>query len=212
MKRNCGFTLIELTIVVLLLGVMGLITTAVIVNGFHRQAEIDGRAAAIQQVRTALQRTVREIRAADYPIYSLTNSRLVFGLSGSSGGTTQVCYDAATSAGGGMSLTRYVGGCTAATATSTSVVATHLATSNVFSVPYASAGYQPYLDLTTLWPDCEMRNAPGTYAQHCPGAINVRLMIIPVNANTGASVCPATASASSCDIDISDTAELRNAP
>jgi len=210
MRRDHGFTLIELTVVVLLLGIMGFVTTSVVVNGFHRQAEIDGRAIAIEQVRTALQRTVREIREADFPVYSLTNSSLAFGLTPNAGSTTQVCYVAATSASGVTSLTRYVGSCSPATATSAAVVATNLATTDVFSVPYPAANFEDFTGLDAA--NCSKTADPTTYEQQCAGAINVRLMVIPTNANTGAKLCPTGTSASACDIDISDTAQLRNAP
>ena len=211
MRRDQGFTLIELTVVILLLGVMGLVTTSVVINGFHRQAEIDGRAIAIEQVRTALQRTVREIREADFPLLAITTSELDMTLT-DSGGVTRICYSAAAT-NGVNDLVRVVSPvnktCTDANAQHY-VVATNLATTDVFSVPYPAANYQDFTGLNSA--DCSETADPTTYEQQCAGAINVRLMVIPINANTHTDMCPTGVSASACDIDISDTAQLRNTP
>lgn len=210
MRRDRGFTLIELTVVVLLLGIMGVVTTSVVINGFHRQAEIDGRAIAIEQVRTALQRTVREIREADFPLLAITTTELDMTLTDASG-VTRICYSA-TATNGVNALDRVVspvnGTCADANAQH-NVVATNLATTDVFSVPYAAANFQ---DFTGLNLDCSETSDPTTYEQQCAGAIDVRLMVIPTNVNTGAALCPTGVSASACDIDINDTAQLRNTP
>jgi len=213
-KGDRGFTLIELTIVVLLLGVLGLITTSVVINAFHRQAEADGRAVAISTVRTGLQRVVRDLRQADFPLLELSNTNLVMDVTNGAT-TTTICYAAI-----GTSLTRSVSpprtagtpssGCPAGSQTNTE--ATDLANTNVFSVPYAATDYTLNSTLETSDPPCALKLDPGLYDVRCPGAVMVELTVIPKNASTGATLCPTGTIPSQCDIDVSDTAELRNTP
>jgi prepilin-type N-terminal cleavage/methylation domain-containing protein len=217
MNDDRGFSLIELTVVVLLLGVLGAITTAVIVNGFRREADNEGRAAAVQQVRTALERTLRDVREAD-PLLSVTTTSLAMLLTDTNNASRMVCYSVVTS-GSDSSLQRVVsppgGTCTDPTA-QTSIVVGHLDNTAVF-LPVSDSWSPSYADPTSParasvdTHDCgEKGISPLVYKPGCVGAVQVSLVVKPLNTSTGGAVCSA-GNASTCDISVSDSALLRNA-
>lgn len=60
-----GFTLVELLVVMLIVGVVGAVTTAGVVRGMRTTAEAQDRADAQAAIRTAAARASRELRVAD---------------------------------------------------------------------------------------------------------------------------------------------------
>src|SRR5436305_12222403 len=72
---DSGVTFVETVIVMVLTSVIGLITTTVLITSFRRTGEMDGRSTAQVQTRQALQRTLRDLRAAN-PLQGLTSDKL----------------------------------------------------------------------------------------------------------------------------------------
>lgn len=60
-----GFTLVELLVVMLILGVVGTITVAGVVQGMQTSAHAQDRAEALANSQTVVERVSRELRAAD---------------------------------------------------------------------------------------------------------------------------------------------------
>ena len=217
MKDDRGFSLIELMVVVLLLGVLGATTTAVIVNGFRREADNEGRAAAVQQVRTALERTLRDVRQADR-LLSVTPTSLAMQITDTSNANRLVCYSVVPN-GSDSSLKRVVsapGGTCTDPGAQTGTVVRHLDSTAVF-LPVADSWSPSYADPTSSaratvdTHDCGQKGVtPLVYKPDCVGAVQVSFVVKPLNTSTGETVCPA-GSASTCDISVSDSALLRNA-
>jgi prepilin-type N-terminal cleavage/methylation domain-containing protein len=67
-RPQAGFTLVELLVVLVLLGVVGGIVTSAIVTGMTNARTTTARTVALHDLEIALQRVGRELRAAD-PLY-----------------------------------------------------------------------------------------------------------------------------------------------
>lgn len=223
MSNDNGFSLIELMVVVLLVGVLGGITTTVVVNGFHRQATLEGRAVAIEHTRTALQRVLRDLREAD-PLLALTSTSAAMEITTSSG-QVQVCYALAT-ASGNTALQRTQSlpgkGCTDPGAV-TATIADHL--DNLSTTPATAVfatvpgGFSPSYSAdpqkqSAVNSDCsDLGVTPPTYSHpECIGKVAVEVVVAPIDTSTGAAECASGAQPRSCDIDLADSADLRNAP
>ena len=66
--REDGFTLVELLVAVVLLGVVGSVVVSAIVTGMNSARTTTARTMAIHELEVALQRVGRDLRAAD-PLY-----------------------------------------------------------------------------------------------------------------------------------------------
>lgn len=200
-KRESGFTVIEMLISVTLASIVGAITTTVIVQGFHQQAATDARTAAVAHVRTALQRTMRELRQAT--LTSLTPTSLGMTEETNNGGTRTLNYTVETS-NGVTSLFVNDG-------TTKSIVVTNLvndASQNVFT-PTARPTYQPMNPGTVNTSTCQIiGQTPTAYAPECTGIVIVHLRVMPTDAS-GHALCDTTGG---CVIDVSDDAGIRNNP
>lgn len=199
-----GFTLVELLVVVALAAVIGTLTTSAIVSAFRSQTKLDGRADAVIQVRQALQRTLRDVRAAD-PIKGITASQLTLSVNNGSG-SQDVTYRVQTTSGV-TSLLR-----TTTAGSGTQIVASHLvntAAQPVFTVQPVP-NYQAPSGVNGA--TCGMNAYPGYYEPDCVGTITVRLVVVPTTGQSGKSQCPASGAAlAACAVDISDDADIRNA-
>jgi prepilin-type N-terminal cleavage/methylation domain-containing protein len=67
-KAEAGFTLVELLVVLVLMGVVGGIVTSALVTGMQSSRATSARTMALHDIEVALQRVGRELRAAD-PLY-----------------------------------------------------------------------------------------------------------------------------------------------
>ena len=66
MSRNArGFTVVELLVVMLLLGIVGGVVASAIVSGFSSSRATTARTVALHELQIALQRMTRDLRAAD---------------------------------------------------------------------------------------------------------------------------------------------------
>jgi prepilin-type N-terminal cleavage/methylation domain-containing protein len=189
-----GFTVIEMLVAVTLTSIVGAMATTVIVQGFHQQAATDARAAAVANVRTALGRTVREVREAS--LNYLTADSL-----GMSDGTRTLNYSLQT-ANGVTSLVVNDG-------TATSVVVGHLV--NDMANPVFGAERAPLTPAPPASVDsqtCAVVGAvPAIYStQDCVGTVRIHLRVMPTNA-AGNALCNPT---DNCVIDVYDDADLRN--
>ena len=190
-----GFTVVEMLISVTLTGVVGATATTVIVQGFHQQAASDARTAAVANVRTALERTVREVREAS-PLNYLTANSL-----GMSDGTRTLNYSVQTTNG----VTSLV----VSNGTTTSVVISHLVNDGANPVFSASRSPQsPTPPATVDSHTCAVVGAvPAVYSpQDCVGTVHIDLRVMPTD-STGRALCSPT---DSCVIDVNDDADLRN--
>jgi len=193
-----GFTVVEMLVAVTLSGTVGAIATTAIVQGFHQQASTDARVAAVAHVRTALQRTMRELREAE--LQSLTPNALV--MTEDTTGRT-LTYSVQT-VNGTTSLVVADGG-----AGSTVVVSNLVndASQPVFT-PLPMPGYQPAVPGTVDTSTCAIvGQTPTQYStRDCVGTITVRLRVMPTNPS-GKALCTSTGN---CVIDVSDDADIRN--
>lgn len=192
-----GFTLIELLVVIMLSGIVGAMATTVIVQGFHQQAASDARLAAVAHVRTALQRTMRELRQAELTSLTpnsldmtedTTKRSLSYKLVTSNGTTSLVLDDGAT----------------------TSVVVSNVvndAGQPVFT-PLPLPGYVPAIAGTVDPSTCaEVGVTPTQYStRDCVGTVTVDLRVMP----TDAAGHPLCAPSGGCVVDVSDDADIRN--
>jgi prepilin-type N-terminal cleavage/methylation domain-containing protein len=189
-----GFTLVEMLVAVTLTGVVGTLTTSVIVQSFHQQAAADARLAAVANVRTALERTTREIREAS--LNYLTADSL-----GMSDGTRTLDYSLRTS-NGVTSLVVDDG-------TATSVVVGDLVTDAAHPVFAAErAPLTPTPPASVDSHTCAVIGAvPAIYStQDCVGTVQVHLRVMP----TDAAGHPWCTPDDNCVIDVYDDADLRN--
>lgn len=197
-SRDRGFTVIEMLISITLSTVIGGIATTVIVRSFHQQASSDARAAAIANVRTALQRTMRELREAT--LQKLTPISLDMQVSG----TTQTVSYLVQTVNGVTSLYEQVG-----TGPQT-VVVTNLVNDSASPVftPIPAPGYQPAVPGTVDPQTCAITGAtPTQYSTtDCVGTVTVHLRVMPTDAS-GHALC---ASTGGCVIDVSDDADIRS--
>jgi prepilin-type N-terminal cleavage/methylation domain-containing protein len=214
-RDDGGYTLVELLVVILLAAVIGTITTTVIVTAFRQQSRTDGRAAALVQVRQALQRTMREIRAAD-PLWALSTSTLVLKESTSTGTVRTLTYSVTTT-NGVTSLVETESDVDAAghavAGPGPRTVVSHLvnaAAQPVFSVVAPMPGYAGSASVDPA--TCVIAGqTPTTYERDCVGVLQLHLVVLPTNVQSGASLCPANlANPATCYLDISDSADLRN--
>jgi prepilin-type N-terminal cleavage/methylation domain-containing protein len=64
-RRDGGFTLTELLVVMTLTGIIGGIVTVAVTTGLHKQTQVQDRNDALAQMRTAMQRVSRDIRSSN---------------------------------------------------------------------------------------------------------------------------------------------------
>ena len=197
-----GFTLIEMLVAVTLSGTVGAIATTAIVQGFHQQASSDARAAAVANVRTALQRTMRELREIEpdqstlYPnaltmIEYQTNRTLSYSLQTTNGVTSLVVNDGS----GNHTVVRNL------------VNDVNDPTQQIFT-PIPAPGYAPAVPGSVDTHTCAIvGQTPTQYAtKDCVGIITVHLRVMPTDAS-GKALCAPTGG---CVIDVSDSADIRN--
>ena len=193
-----GFTVIEMLVAVTLSAIVGGIATTVIVRSFRQQASSDARAAAVANIRTALQRTMRELREAT--LTSLTPTSLSMQVNG----TTQTLSYSVQTSGGVTSLYVQVG-----TGPQTLVVTNLMndSTTPVFT-PMPVPNYQPATAGTVDAQTCAIVGAtPTQYStRDCVGTVTVHLRVMPTDAS-GHALC---ASTGGCVIDVSDDADIRS--
>ena len=204
--NDSGVTLIELMIGILLSGIVGAITTMAIVQSFHRQSEIDARGQAVQTVRQALERTMRELRQAD-PLLALGNDHLVFQEQSANGDVRKLTYSVVAT-GSNYSLVLDEVDTSAGGAPATQprrTVAQHLVNgTSVFSVMLPVTGWQA---TSAVNADCSLKADPTVYDPDCAGLVQVQFVVDPIRAS-GTSTC--TGSGPACLIDVSDQADIRN--
>jgi hypothetical protein len=181
-------------VAIALSGVVGAVTTTVIVNSFRQQAATDARTAAVADVRAALQRTMRELRQADLSSLNAYSAKL-------SDGSQTLNYYLQTS--NGVTSLVVDNGATK------SVVVSNLV--NDASQPVFSALRAPLAPTPAAGVDpatCAISGlSPTTYStRNCVGTVTVRLRVMPMDAS-GKALC---SSGAGCVIDVQDTADLRN--
>jgi prepilin-type N-terminal cleavage/methylation domain-containing protein len=74
-RRDRGFTLTELLVVITITGILGSIIVAVVTMGLHQQTQAQDRSDAMAQARTAIQRLDRDIRSSD-PLKTATDTSI----------------------------------------------------------------------------------------------------------------------------------------
>ena len=194
-RHERGFTVIEMLISVTLTGVVGAMATTVIVQGFHQQAASDARTSAVNNVRVALERTVRAVREAS-PLNYLTANSL-----GMSDGTRTLNYS--------LQTTNGVTSLVVNNGTKTSVVISHLVNDGANPVFSASRSPQTPVPPATVDPTtCAVIGAvPAVYSpQDCVGRVHIDLRVMPTD-STGRALCNPN---DNCVIDVNDDADLRN--
>lgn len=218
-RGDAGLTLVETMMSVLLSAIVGGVLTTAIVVSFHRQSEIEARAAGINTVRQAFERTMREIRGAE-PLLSVTDNQLMMMETNAAGVQRTLSYSLVTT-GGNVALvvdeTDVDANNNALPAPPRRVVAGHLVNVTkgipVFSVSKAVDGWGA--GTSTVDALCHVigTSNPNVYAPDCIGGLVVHLVIDPVR-RTGTSTCAGTASAlgsgTDCYIDVMDNADIRN--
>lgn len=213
---DSGVTFVETVVVMVLASVIGLVTTTVIVTTFRRTTEMDARTTALIQTRQALQRTLRDLRAAN-PLLGLTADKLEEAVVTSAGVTRDLTYSVQTQ-GGVTSLVLDETDTDAAGAALPSprqkTVISHLvndASQPVFSVVATAPTFtttDPSINAAT----CVIAGqTPTAYARSCVGTIEVEFVVDQINWTTGTSACAARSAPAQCYIDISDAADIRNA-
>ena len=71
-RGDDGFTLVELMVVLVLLGVVGGVVVSAITTGFRSSANTTSRIVALNELEIALQRMTQDLRAADPLVLSTT--------------------------------------------------------------------------------------------------------------------------------------------
>jgi Tfp pilus assembly protein PilE len=213
---DSGVTFVETVVVMVLAAVIGLVTTTVIVTTFRRTSEMDGRTTALIQTRQALQRTLRDLRAAN-PLQGLTSDKLEEVVVTSAGVTRDLTYTVVTSAGvTSLVLTETdtdaAGNPLPSPAPKT--VVTHLvnsASQPVFSV-VAKAPSFTTTDPSVNPATCVIAGqTPTAYARSCVGTIQIQLIVDQIDPVSGRSICATRAIPSQCYLDVADAADIRNA-
>jgi len=190
-----GVTLVELMMAILLSSIVGGIATTAIVQSFHRQSEIDARSQAVQTVRQALERTMREIRGAD-PLRALGDDHLVLQEEAANGDVRLLTYSViGTGSDHSLVLDELDTPASGpAVPLPRRTVVEHLVNgTSVFSVVMPT--------------NCALAADPTSYDADCAGIVQVHLVVDPVRAS-GSSTCAGSGPA--CLIDVSDQADIRN--
>jgi prepilin-type N-terminal cleavage/methylation domain-containing protein len=73
---DSGYTLSEMLVVLVLLGIVGAIVTTASVTGLHHEGDLQDRTDATSQARTALERVDRDIRST-YPLLAASPTQIV---------------------------------------------------------------------------------------------------------------------------------------
>ncbi len=199
-RGEAGFTLVELSVVILLSMVIGGILTTAMIVSMRRQSDIDARAQATIDVRQALQRVMREIRGAD-PLYALSDDQLALGLKTQAGLNRTLTYSLVTDNGDtALVLDEKVG---SNPPLPRRTVVDHVVDTAPVFAPTPVPGWQP-----TAFVDASCRIiGSSSYDPHCVGTVGVHLVVNPVRA-TGTSPCDGVGA--TCYIDVSDVADIRN--
>jgi prepilin-type N-terminal cleavage/methylation domain-containing protein len=71
-----GFTLTEMLVVTVLMGIVGAIVTTTSISGLHHETQLQDRSDSLAQARTALERIDRDIRST-YPLLAASPTQLV---------------------------------------------------------------------------------------------------------------------------------------
>lgn len=214
-SRDGGFTFVETTIVMVLTAVIGLVTTTVIVSTFRRTSEMDGRTTALIQTRQALQRTLRDLRAAN-PLIGLTSNKLEEVIVTSAGVNRDLTYTVTTQ----NNVTSLVltesdtnASGVALPSPSPKTVVSHLVNSGsqpVFSV-FAKAPSFTTTDPSVNAATCVISGqTPTAYARACVGTIQIELVVDQTDSVSGKSLCATQAVPAQCYLDVSDAADIRN--
>jgi Tfp pilus assembly protein PilE len=213
---DSGVTFVETVVVMVLAAVIGLVTTTVIVTTFRRSTEMDARTTALIQTRQALQRTLRDLRAAN-PLVGLTSAKLEELVTTSAGVSRDLTYTVQTQAGVTSLIltesdTDASGNALASPAPKT--VVSHLMNSSsqpVFSVVAVAPSFtttDPSINAAT----CVIAGqTPTAYARSCVGTIQLEFVVDQINSTSGTPSCATRAVPTLCYVDISDSAEIRNA-
>ncbi|MGN6473610.1 MAG: type IV pilus modification PilV family protein [Mycobacteriales bacterium] len=72
-----GFTMAETLVSIIVFGLVAVAVTEASISGLNHQRSLQNREDALAQARTALQRVDRDIRSADYPVWSVSATSLV---------------------------------------------------------------------------------------------------------------------------------------
>lgn len=183
--RDGGFSLSELLVVIVLLGVIGGIVGTVVRIGLTHQSQMQVRNSAFADARKVIQRVDRDIRSA-YLVSgsSPTSIELAMYLNGASAAPTYVTY-AVNSAG--TTLTRYP--CQSASSCTGQVMISNLvqtSTNPVFSfkATYTYSSAQPTADVNVVDANsCAYAANPSQIKAGCVGEITVHLMVQPHTIN-----------------------------
>jgi Tfp pilus assembly protein PilE len=214
--HDAGVTFVETVVVMVLAAVIGLVTTTVIVTTFRRTSEMDGRTTALIQTRQALQRTLRDLRAAN-PLLGVTATKLEEQVVTSAGVKRDLVYSVLTQSGVTslvLNETDTDASGNPMTSPQQKTVVTHLVNSDsqpVFSVAAKAPSFSttdPTVNATT----CVIAGqTPTAYARACVGTIQVEFVVDQVDPVSGKSICATRAVPSQCYVDIADAADVRNA-
>jgi type II secretory pathway pseudopilin PulG len=213
---DSGVTFVETVVVMVLAAVIGLVTTTVIVTTFRRTSEMDGRTTALIQTRQALQRTLRDVRAAN-PLQGLTADKLEEVVVTPAGVTRDLTY-AVTTAGGVTSLMLTESDTNAAGQALSSprpkTVVSHLvntASQPVFSVVAIAPSFTTTSASVNAQTCVVAGQTPTAYARSCVGTIQVEFVVDQIDPVSGKSLCASRPVPSQCYLDIADSADVRNA-
>jgi prepilin-type N-terminal cleavage/methylation domain-containing protein len=86
-RDDGGFTLVELLVVIVLIGIVGAVTTTGLVQSMRASQRAQDRTAAFNELEIAMERLTRELRAAD-PIISISPTDVIVRVE--RGGTCQL--------------------------------------------------------------------------------------------------------------------------
>ena len=215
-RDDSGVTFVETVVVMVLAAVIGLITTTVLVSTLRRTSEMDGRTTAQIQTRQALQRTLRDLRAAN-PLQGLTSDKLEELIVTSAGVNRDLTYTVTTHNG----VTSLV-----LTESDTDANGNALASPRPKTVisHLMNSASQPVFSVVAPTPSFSTTNAsinsttcviagqtPTAYARDCVGTIQVEFVVDQLDPVSGRSICATHAVPAQCYLDVSDAAEIRNA-
>lgn len=213
---DSGVTFVETVVVMILAAVIGLVTTTVIVTTFRRTSEMDGRTTALIQTRQALQRTLRDLRAAN-PLLGLASNQLEETIVTPAGVTRTLTYSVVTTAGV-TSLVLNESDTDASgnplTSPRQKTVISHLvnsASQPVFTVLATAPGYTPSSSSVNSSTCVISGQTPTAYARDCVGTIGVEFVVDLIDPVSRKSICATKAVPAQCYLDVSDAADVRNA-